>query len=262
MTNPQLNHNEQKEEHLQPEGNMSIFEHLHELRIRLTKSAYGILAGMIACWSFSEAIFNYLRVPIAPYLVNGGLVFTAPMDKFMAHLKISFVCGLLLTAPFWLFQLWSFIAPALYKKERKMASGFVLFGTIQFVMGLAFSYYIVLPMAFKFLMNFGGDIDKPMITIDNYLGFIVHTAVVFGLCFQMPVIIAFLGLIGVVSQRFLREKRRYAVMVISVIAAIAAPPDALSMILLLVPMCLLYEIAILIVGYLERQRVENQMNNP
>ena len=125
-------------------------------------------------------------------------------------------------------------------------------------MGLLFSYFIVLPMAFKFLMSFGGDIDKPMITIDHYLGFVTQTAVVFGLCFQMPVIISFLGLIGVVSQRFLREKRRYAVVGISVLSAIAAPPDALSMILLLVPMWLLYEVAIIIVGFLEKQKAAEQ----
>lgn len=259
MTSPQPQQ-APKQDELQPEGNMSIFEHLHELRIRLTKSAYGIFAGMIICWSVSERIFDYLRKPIEKFLPNGGLVFTAPMDKFMAHLKIAFVCGMLLAAPFWLYQLWSFIAPALYKKERNMAAGFIFFGTTQFAMGLAFSYYVVLPMAFNFLMNFGGSVDKPMITIDNYLGFLTHTAIVFGLCFQMPVILAFLGLIGVVSQRFLREKRRYAILTISVISAIAAPPDALSMILLLVPMCLLYEVAIFIVGYLERQRVENQAN--
>jgi sec-independent protein translocase protein TatC len=250
---------EQRQEELKPEGNMSIFEHLHELRMRLTKSAYGIFAGMIACWVISERIFDYLREPISQYLPNGGLVFTAPMDKFMAHVKIAFVGGLLFAAPFWLYQLWSFIAPALYKKERKMAAGFVIFGTIQFIMGLAFSYYVVLPMAFKFLMNFGGSVDKPMITIDNYLGFLVHTAIVFGLCFQMPVIISFLGMIGVVSQRFLREKRRYAIMAIAVVAAIAAPPDAMSMILLLGPMVALYEISILVVGYLERSRTENQL---
>ena len=107
-------------------------------------------------------------------------------------------------------------------------------------------------------MSFGGDIDKPMITIDHYLGFVTQTAVVFGLCFQMPVIISFLGLIGVVSQRFLREKRRYAVVGISVLSAIAAPPDALSMILLLVPMWLLYEVAIIIVGFLEKQKAAEQ----
>ena len=234
--------------------NMSLIEHLGELRSRLTKSAYGIFAGMLATWGFSERIFNVLREPIAPYLATGGLVFTAPMDKFMAHIKIAFVVGLLLSAPIWLYQLWGFISPALYRKEKKVAAGFVFFGTLQFSMGLAFAYYVVLPMAFKFLMNFGGDIDKPMITIDNYLGFLTHTAVVFALCFQMPVVISFLGMIGLVSQKFLKEKRRYAIMGISVVAAIAAPPDALSMLLLLFPMWLLYEISIVIVGFFERNK--------
>ena len=233
---------------------MSLIEHLGELRARLTRSAYGIFAGMLVCWGFSEKIFNFLRQPIAPFLTNGGLVFTAPMDKFMAHVKISFVAGLLISSPIWLYQLWSFIAPALYRKEKKMAAGFVFFGTLQFVMGLAFSYFVVLPMAFKFLMNFGGDIDKPMITIEHYLGFLTHTAIVFALCFQMPVVISFLGLIGLVSQKFLKEKRRYAVLAISGISAIAAPPDAISMVMLMVPMWFLYEISIVVVGYFERDK--------
>lgn len=237
---------------------MSLVEHIGELRVRVTRSAYGIFIGMIICWGFSESIFNFIRQPIQQYLINGGLVFTAPMDKFMAHIKISFVVGLLLSAPFWLYQLWSFIAPALYKKEKKVAAGFVLFGTIQFILGLAFSYFIVLPMAFKFLMTFGGEIDKPMITIDHYLGFVTQTAVVFGMCFQMPVVISFLGLIGAVSQRFLKEKRRFAVVGIAAVSAIAAPPDALSMILLLVPMWLLYEISIVIVGFFEKQKADDQ----
>jgi len=236
--------------------NMSLVEHLGELRFRVTRMAYGVFVGMLACWGFSEKIFNFIREPIQQYLNGGGLVFTAPMDKFMAHIKISFVVGLLLSAPFWLYQIWSFIAPAMYKKEKKLAAGFIFFGTFQFLIGLAFSYFIVLPMAFKFLMTFGGNIDKPMITIDHYLGFVTQTAVVFGLCFQMPVVISFLGLIGVVSQRFLKEKRRYAVVGIAAVSAIAAPPDALSMILLLVPMWLLYEISIVIVGFLESQKTE------
>ena len=240
------------------DNDMSLIQHISELRFRVTRAAYGIFAGMAACWGFSDQIFNFVRQPIQQYLIGGGLVFTAPMDKFMAHIKLAFVAGLLLSSPFWLYQLWSFIAPALYRKEKKMAAGFIFFGTLQFLMGLLFSYFIVLPMAFKFLMSFGGDIDKPMITIDHYLGFVTQTAVVFGLCFQMPVIISFLGLIGVVSQRFLREKRRYAVVGISVLSAIAAPPDALSMILLLVPMWLLYEVAIIIVGFLEKQKAAEQ----
>ncbi len=240
------------------DNDMSLVQHIGELRFRVTRAAYGIFAGMIACWGFSDQIFNFVRQPIQQYLIGGGLVFTAPMDKFMAHIKLAFVAGLLLSSPFWLYQLWSFIAPALYRKEKKVAAGFIFFGTLQFLMGLLFSYFVVLPMAFKFLMSFGGDIDKPMITIDHYLGFVTQTAVVFGLCFQMPVIISFLGLIGVVSQRFLRENRRYAVVGISVVSAIAAPPDALSMILLLVPMWILYELAIIIVGFLEKQKAAEQ----
>lgn len=233
---------------------MTLVEHLGELRFRLTRSAYGIFAGMILCWGFSDRIFTILRKPIQEYLPTGGLVFTAPMDKFMAHIKIAFVMGLLLSAPYWLYQVWSFIAPALYKKEKKVAAGFIFFGTVQFAMGLAFSYFIVLPMAFKFLMTFGGDVDKPMITIDHYLGFLTQTAVVFGLCFQLPVVISLLGFLGLVSQRFLKEKRRYAVLVIAVVSAIAAPPDALSMVLLLVPMWVLYELSVVLVGIFEKRK--------
>jgi sec-independent protein translocase protein TatC len=236
--------------------NMSLVEHIGELRFRITRMAYGIFLGMCVSWGFSERIFNFLRHPIEQYLPTGGLVFTAPMDKFMAHIKIAFVTGLLLSAPFWLYQLWSFIAPALYRKEKAVAAGFVISGTVQFLLGLAFSYYVVLPMAFHFLMTFGGDIDKPMITIDYYLGFITQTAIVFALCFQMPVVISFLGLIGVVSQRFLKEKRRYAILILAVLSAVAAPPDALSMVLLMVPMCLLYEISIIVVGFFERRKAQ------
>lgn len=239
---------------LSPEGSMSLVEHLGELRFRLTRSAYAVFLGMCICWGFSEKLFNAIRRPIEPYLPSGGLVFTAPIDKFMAHIKIAFVAGLFLSAPLWLYQLWKFISPALYKNERRMAVGFVFFGTFQFALGLAFSYFIVLPMAFNFLMNFGGSVDKPMITIDHYLGFFTQTAVVFGLTFEMPVIISFLGMMGLVSQKFLKEKRRYAVVLIASVAAVVAPPDALSMILLLVPLWLLYEVSIVIVGFFEKNR--------
>lgn len=243
------------------EGNMSIFEHLNELRFRLTRSAYIIFFGAIICWSFSEIIFNFLRQPIAPFLPAGGLIFTAPMDKFMAHLKISLIAGLLLTTPFWLYQIWSFIAPALYKRERKLALGFVFFGTVQFIMGLAFSYYFVLPLSFKFLMNFGGTTDKAMITIDSYFSFLTHAAIVFGICFEMPVIISFLGLMGVVSRRFLIDKWRYSILIISVISAIAAPPDALSMILMIGALAILYLISIIVVGYFEKIRIKKAQEN-
>lgn len=236
------------------EKNMSLIEHLGELRFRLTRAAWGIFFGMCLCWGFSEKLFDIIRKPIQPYLPNGGLVYTGPIDKFMAHIKIAFVAGLVVAAPFWLYQLWKFISPALYRNEKKMATGFIFFGTFQFVLGVLFSYFVVLPMAFKFLMTFGGDVDKPMITIEHYLGFFTQTAVVFGLTFEMPVVISFLGMMGLVSQRFLREKRKYAVVAITAISAIAAPPDALSMILLMVPLWVMYEVSIVVVGLLEKKK--------
>jgi len=244
----------------QLEGSMSLVEHLGELRFRLTRAAYGIFIGMCLCWGFSEKLFDFVRKPIEPYLPNGGLIFTAPIDKFMAHIKVAFIAGMFLSAPIWLYQLWKFISPALYKNERKVALGFVFFGTLQFALGLCFSYFIVLPMAFKFLMNFGGSVDKPMITIDHYLGFFTQTAVVFGLAFEMPVIISFLGMTGLVSQQFLKEKRRYAVVAIAGVSAVVAPPDALSMILLLVPLWFLYEVSILVVGMFESKRAKQIQN--
>jgi len=235
---------------------MTLIEHLAELRVRLTQSAYSIVIGTCLAWGISDYLFNIIRKPIQPYLPNGGLVFTSPIDKFMAHIKLAFVAGLVFSAPFWLYQVWKFISPALYKNEKKYAAGFILSGTAQFVLGVLFSYFIVLPMAFKFLMTFGGDVDKPMITIDHYMGFFTQTAIVFGLTFEMPVIISFLGLTGLVSHRFLTENRKYAVVGITVISAIAAPPDALSMILLMVPLWMMYEISIVIVGLFEKKKAK------
>ncbi|MBC7752693.1 MAG: twin-arginine translocase subunit TatC [Moraxellaceae bacterium] len=229
-------------------GSMGLIQHIAELRFRLTRAAIFILLGTVICWGFSEYLFNIIRQPIAQYLPNGGLVFTGPIDKFMAHIKLAFIAGMVLSAPLWLYQLWKFISPALYKNEKKYAAGFILFGTFQFILGVLFCYFIVFPMAFKFLMTFGGDIDKPMITIDSYLGFFTQTAVIFGLTFEMPVIITFLGSMGLISQEFLKKNRRYAVVIMAAVSAIAAPPDALSMILLLGPLWVMYELSVVLVG--------------
>lgn len=238
-------------------GSMGLIQHIAELRFRLTRAAKFILLGTVICWGFSEKIFNIIRQPIAPYLPNGGLVFTGPIDKFMAHIKLAFIAGMILSAPFWLYQLWKFISPALYKNEKKFAAGFILFGTFQFILGVLFCYFIVFPMAFKFLMTFGGDIDKPMITIDSYLGFFTQTAVIFGLTFEMPVVITFLGAMGLISQEFLKKNRRYAVVAMAIVSAIAAPPDALSMILLLVPLWVMYEMSVILVGLFGKKQVAN-----
>jgi len=231
-----------------------MIEHLVELRDRIIKSLYGILAGMLLCWSVSEKIFDLVRAPIAAYLPTGGLFFTAPMDKFLAHIRLSLFAGVIISAPFWIYQIWKFVAPALYSKEKKYAMGFIFSGTGLFAVGVSFSYFVVFPMAFKFLMTFGGDADKPMITIDHYLSFVTTTALAFGVSFELPLILVILGMMGIISQQNLKDKRRYAILGLAVMAAILTPPDLLSMLMMLVPMLFLYEISVILVGVFERKR--------
>lgn len=232
----------------------SLVEHLTELRVRLIRGLGAILIGGILSYSWSEKIFEIIRTPIAAYLPNNGLVFTAPMDLFMAHFKISLFAGAIISSPFWLYQVWKFLAPALYSNEKRYVLGFVLSGVTLFITGILVAYYLVLPVAFEFLLNFGGGVDKPMITISDYLSFFITMNLVFGAAFELPLILTILGMLGVVSQKFLKEKRRFAIVGLSFAAAILTPsPDVVSMLLLLAPLVLLYEVAVILVGFFEKK---------
>ncbi len=234
--------------------NQSLVEHLAELRVRIIYSGYILIIATALCYGFSEKIFNFVRAPIAPYLPTGGLIYTGPMDKFVAHIKLSFLCGVLISCPFWLYQVWKFVVPGLYEKERKYSVGFILTGTGLFMLGSAFAYFVVLPMAFHFLMTFGGDVDKPMISIEQYMGFFIQMCLMFGLAFEMPLVLVVLGLLGIVSHAFLKEKRRYAIMALAILCAIITPPDLMSMLMMLGPMICLYEVAVVLVGIFERKK--------
>lgn len=235
--------------------NQSLVEHLTELRIRLIRAALGILVSAALCYSFSEQIFDLIRSPIAPFLKNMGLVFTAPMDKFMAHIKIALFSGTLLSSPFWFYQIWKFISPGLYMKERRYALSFIVSAVSLFVAGIVLCYFAVLPVTFDFLLNFGGKVDQPMITISEYLSFFMMLHLAFGLAFELPLILVVLGMFGVVSQKFLKDKRRYAIVIMAIFAAVVTPsPDAVTMLLLLVPLAFLYELSVILVGFFERKR--------
>lgn len=236
----------------------NLIFHLTELRERVIKSALIIVIGSLGSWAISEKIFDIVRRPISPFLTGaaaGGLVFVGPMDKFVAHLQLSVLSGVILTAPFWLYQIWRFVAPGLYVHEKRFALSFIFAGTILFLLGVCFVYFLVFPMAFKYLLGFGGDLDKPMITISEYLSFFVTTTAIFGGAFELPLVISLLGLMGIVNRQFLVEKRRYAVVLLALVSAVVTPPDILSMCLLLIPLWILYEISIIIVGIFEKKRV-------
>lgn len=234
----------------------SIVDHLTELRVRLIYSGYAIFAGFLVAWFFCDQIFDLIRMPIEQYLPTGGLVFTAPMDKFMAYVKVAFLSGVVVACPVWILQIWKFVAPGLYQHERRYALAFMSFGTLLFLAGVSFAYFLVFPMAFKFLMSFGSASDKPMITIESYLSFFTSTTLVFGVAFEMPLILALLAVMGIVDHHLLIRFRRYAIVALAILSAIITPPDAISMLMMLVPMLLLYEISILVVRFLAKKKTE------
>ena len=232
-----------------PQDDYTLVEHLTELRTRLIWSILAVVGLAIVAWNFSDFFFSVVRKPILPYLPQNGLVFTAPMDKFMAHLKVSILAGVVMACPVWIYQFWMFVAPGLYKKEKKYGIYFIFFGTLLFLVGVSFVYFVVYPLAFDFLLNFGGDTDTAMITINDYLSFFMTTTLVFGLAFELPLVLTILGMMGIVNKELLIALRRYAVIVMCVMSAIITPPDVMSMVLLVLPLCGLYELSIILVGW-------------
>lgn len=237
------------------DGSMSLVEHLTELRYRLIKIIQGVVVGMGICIYFSEYLFTFIRRPILPFLGEGnGLVFTGVMDKFMAHLKVGALGGLVLTCPYWLYHVWQFISPGLYKKEKKFAIGFIMSGSILFALGVCFVYFFVYPAAFEYLLSVGGNIDKPMITIDDYLGFFAMTTIMFGVSFELPLVLVILAMMGIIDANFLKKNRRYAIVVLAFVAAILTPPDVISMTMMLIPMVFLYESSIWVIQLIVKKR--------
>ena len=228
--------------------------HLTELRKRVLNSFLSLLPAFALCWFFSEAILDFLRKPLQPFLNNtqGGLIFTAPMDKVIAHLQVSLFAGIFLSSPYWLSQLWHFISPGLYKKEKKLFIFFCFIGTILFLLGLCFAYFVVFPILFSVLMNFGNGVDQPFITIKNYLYFIVRFSLILGFVFEMPLIIILLCRAGIISVETLKKYRRQAILFLSILSAIITPPDVLTLFLLLFPLIGLYELSIYLAHFFKK----------
>ena len=237
-----------------PQQGQTLTDHLVELRDRLIKAAYAVAIGTVLCWLVHDKIFDIVRAPVVPFLEDGKLVFTNPMDGFVANVKLAVLGGILLACPVWLYQAWMFVAPGLYSHERKYSAMFIGSGVALFSGGVLFVYFLVLPMAFGFLLPFAGEAAKPMITISEYMSFFTTMTLVFGAAFELPLVLVLLGLIGIIDATFLRKNRRYAIMILAVVSAVITPPDALSMLMLLVPLYVLYEVSIICLVVIGKKR--------
>ncbi|MGH1469452.1 MAG: twin-arginine translocase subunit TatC [Bdellovibrionales bacterium] len=233
-----------KEEELKEE---SLVDHLRELRKRLVYGILGIVFCAAGCWLYKELLFDIIRQPIEPFLSTEqkGLIYTGLMENFIAYVKISLLGGVIVSCPFWMYHIWKFLSPALYKKEKRYGVAFIFSGTALFLTGVSFVYFMVYPLAFDFLLSFGQGQDQALITVNEYLSFFLKTTFLFGLAFEIPLILTILGILGIVSSDFLVENRRYAFLFLSFASALMTPPDPLSMLMMAGPMALLYEISII-----------------
>lgn len=235
---------------------MSFFAHADELRIRVMRSLYVFFGGFVLFYFFSEPILEFLRRPLFDALPpeQRKLYFTHLFENFLLHLKVAGYASLFFFSPYYFSQVWGFIAPGLYPRERRLAVPFVAAATICFLSGALFAYYVLFPVGFKYFVSYGGPADVPLLTIDSYYSTALKLMTLFGLGFELPVLITLLGALGVVNSRMLAENRRGAIIGITVFAAFAAPPDAMSMILLGTPLVLLYEASIYVVRIFDRRR--------
>lgn len=227
-------------------GEMPFLDHLEELRWRLLYSLLAIVLASVIGWVIVEKvdIIGLLMRPIAPHLPNGRLNYTSPTDPFLITLKFAFIIGLALASPVVIYQVWAFLSPALYKQEKRIVVPALLAGLVLFVLGGIAGYALVLPRALTVLLGFQIQALQPIITADRYFGFAAQIILAFGAVTELPLILIILTSLGLVSPAGLRRNRRYALLIAATFAAFLTPPDALSMLMMMVPLLLLYEVGI------------------
>lgn len=230
-------------------ADLSLVEHLAELRSRLIKGLAAVAIGCLVTWNLAGDILNYLLKPVLKVLPDGqGLIYTGLQDGFVITLKTSLWAGVLVSSPFWMYQLWAFVAPALYAREKKQVTALAALATALMLAGTAFAYYLAFPLAFNFFIQFSTDSLHPLLAVDRYCSLAMSLILAFALAFQLPLVLMFLGRLGLVDSAFLRRHRRYAILAAFILGAVLTPPDVVSQCLLAGALLILYELSIFLVG--------------
>ena len=222
---------------------MPFMEHLGELRTRIMRGLIALLVGSVIAFAVSEKTVDYLARPVTK--LGYSLVFTAPAEAFWVQMKVAVILGLFISAPGILWQVWAFVAPGLHEHERKYAVPFVFIGSALFLMGGAFSLFVVTPFAIQFLLSYARPGLQPMISIQNHIDFLLKFTLAFGAVFELPLVLTFLARMGLVNAKMLARNRKYAILGAFIAGAILTPtPDAFNQTLMAGPLIILYEVGI------------------
>lgn len=244
-------------------GEGTLLDHLIELRSRLLRAIVGIVIVLVGLLPFANRLYGMLAQPLLDKLPKGAqLIAVEVASPFFAPIKLAFFLALLITMPWLLYQLWAFVAPGLYRRERRLALPLLASSLLLFYTGCAFAYFVVLPAVFGFLVQVTPSGVSMMTDINAYLDFVLVLFLAFGASFELPVALVILVLLGWVTPKQLREWRGYAVVGIFILSAIITPPDVVSQLLLAIPMCLLYEAGILAASLLDRNRQRDTATDP
>ncbi|MGQ9796302.1 twin-arginine translocase subunit TatC [Desulfosoma sp.] len=246
----------------QPADKMPFTEHLEELRRRLIICLVAVGVGFVIAYFFKEKIFAWLMHPLLQALPKDGyqkLIYTAPHEAFMTYLKVSFLGGVALAVPVILYQFWRFVAPGLYEHERRYLYPIIILSTIFFLGGAAFGYLVVFPYGFQFFTSFATEFIAPMISTKEFFSLATRLLIAFGLIFELPLVTFFFAKLGLVNASFLQKHRKYAILLIFIVAAILTPPDVFTQILMAIPLLILYEMSVWIAHFFgKKEQTEDQ----
>jgi len=242
---------------MENEDKMPFTAHLEELRWRLVVSFIAVGIGFVLSYGFKETIFEILMRPLISVMGEGDkMIFTNLPEAFFTYLKVSLLSGIMLASPVLLYQIWMFIAPGLYTEERKLILPFVFLSTLFFVGGALFGYFVVFPYGFQFFLSFATENIQAFPSMKEYLSFSSKLLLAFGIVFELPLFITLMARMGLVTPTFLKQNRKYAILLFFVGAAIITPPDVVTQIMMAFPLMFLYELSILGAKVFQREPLE------